>query len=164
MLANKTYNNTNNYKKSNVDIDTDIYIEILNYQSDDITNIINKLNNKIKLDDNRTGTFIPKYLNQENFIIVSKKKYSNDIMSLIWYGFYNNEKFGRILHVNFSYTFNEFRSKGLNKLLRFELEKICIQNNVQFITSTPFENSPSKKILINLGYVSELNFFYKKIF
>ncbi len=83
---------------------------------------------------------------------------------VIWYGFYNNEKFGRILHVNFSYTFNQFRYNELNKLLRIELEKICIQNNIKFITSVPFENSPSKIILINLGYVSELNFFYKEIF
>lgn len=160
MLTNKIYYNN----KNNIDINTDIYIEILNYHSNGIATIINKLNKKIKSDDNTTGTFIPKYLDKENFIIIAKKKNSNDIMSFIWYGFYYNEKYGRFLHVIFSYTFNEFRSNGLNKLLRFELEKICIQKNVQFIISTPFENSPSKKILINLGYISELNFFYKKIF
>ena len=93
-----------------------------------------------------------------------KDKNSNEILSFIWYGFYYNDNFGIILNVNFSFTFNKFRNNGFNKLLRLELEKIAILNNIQYITSVPFENSSSKKILINLGYVSKQNYFYKKIF
>lgn len=108
--------------------------------------------------------FLPKQLDKENFIIMLKDKNSDEILSFIWYGFYHNDKFGTILHVNFSFTFNKFRFNGFNKLLRVELEKICIGNNIQYITSTPLENSPSKKILINLNYIMEFNCFYKKIF
>ena len=154
----------------NFDIDTDIhitldkFINIINCDSYNIKNILNNLKKKIKLDDSNTGTILPKQLDDKNFIIMLKDKNSNEILSFIWYGFYYNDNFGTILNVNFSFTFNKFRNNGFNKLLRLELEKIAILNNIQYITSVPFENSSSKKILINLGYVSEQNYFYKKIF
>ena len=31
----------------------------------------------------------------------------------------------------------------------------CIRNKINYITSTPFEDSPSKTILVNLGYQNE---------
>lgn len=154
----------------NFDIDTDVHItldkliNIINCRSHGITNILNKLKKKIKSDDSNTGTILPKQLDEENFIIMLKDKNSNEILSFIWYGLYYNYNFGTILNVNFSFTFNKFRNNGFNKLLRLELEKIAILNNIQYITSVPFENSLSKKILINLGYVSKQNFFYKKLF
>ena len=137
---------------------------ILNYQSNNIKNIVNNLNKKIKSDDNTTGTFLPKQLDKDNFIVMLKDKISYEISSFIWYAFYPNDIFIKILHVNFSYTFNKFRFKGLNKSLTLELEKIGRNNKIQYITLTPFENSPIKKILIKLGYTSQINYFYKKIF
>lgn len=138
-------------------------IIILDHQSSEIENIIKKLNKIIKSDDNDSGTYLPKKLNSDNFLILLKNKNLDKIVSFIWYGFYLNSELGKILHINFSYTFNKFRNNGYNKLLRLKLEKICISENIAYITSVPFENSPSKKILINLGYDSKLNYFYKKI-
>ena len=141
----------------------DYTIEILTKYSNDYQNIIKQLNKKIKLDDIKSGCILPKLLFFKNFIILIKNNNSNEICSFIWYGYYSNEKFGNFLHINFSFTFVKFRNKGYNKLLRLELEKICINDKIQYITSTPFEDSPSTKILINLGYNNEKSFFYKKI-
>ena len=138
-------------------------IEILDINSNNNQNIIKQLNTKIKLDDIKSGCILPKFLKNNNFIILFKNNNSNEICSLIWYGYYFNNKFGNFLHINFSFTFVKFRNKGFNKLLRLELEKICIKEKFQYITSSPFEDSPSTKILINLGYHNEKSFFYKKI-
>jgi hypothetical protein len=142
-----------------------IEINILTYDSIEIKKTINLLKKKIKYDNNKniTGTILPKILQEQNFIILIKNKNLDEILSFIWYGFYDNERFGRILHINFSYTFNKFKNNGFNTFLRLQLEKICIKNKIKYITSLPFENSPSKKILIKLSYKSELNYFYKKI-
>lgn len=124
---------------------------------------IANINRKIKLDNKESGVAIPKKLPTGNFIILLKDSKSNTIMSLIWYGFYENNEFGKILHVNYSYTFNEFRNNGYNKILRLKLELIGTNNNANYITSCPFQSSKSKQILIKLGYISKKNCFYKKI-
>jgi hypothetical protein len=67
------------------------------------------------------------------------------------------------MNINFTYTFSAFRNKGFNKFLRNELEKICIGMKIEFITSSPFESSPSKYILEKNGYVKMSNYYCKKI-
>ena len=138
-------------------------IEILNQYSNGYQNIIKQLNKKIKFDDIKSGCTLPNFLEINNKIIMLKNKNSNEILSFIWYGYYSCDDFGNFLHINFSFTFVKFRNNGYNKLLRLKLEKIGIQNKIQYITSTPFENSPSKKILINLGYQNGKTYVYKKL-
>jgi hypothetical protein len=138
-------------------------VEILDQFSDNQKNIIKELNKKIKFDDVESGCLLPKLLEKDNFIILLKNKNSNEIYSFIWYGYYFNDNFGNFLHTNFSFTFVKFRNNGYNKLLRLELENICTSNKIKYIISSPFENSPSNKILINLGYQNENTYFYKKL-
>lgn len=139
-------------------------IEILHHYSYDYHNIITQINNKIKSDDINNGCTLPNFLENNNKIILLKNNIFDEICSFIWYGYYFNDDFGNFLHVNFSFTFVKFRNNGYNKLLRLELENICINNNIQYITSTPFEDSPSIKILKNLGYNNKKSYFYKKLF
>lgn len=127
-------------------------------------NIIKSINRKIKKDDRITGTSLPVNIDDDNFIILLKNTKSNEVLSFIWCGFYSNKEFGEILHVNFSYTFIKYRNNGYNKLLRLELEQISKQNKINYITSTPFEHSHSKNILIKLNYKQKSNYFYKKIY
>lgn len=136
---------------------------ILNHQSDSIMEIISKINKNIRLDDKETGTYLPHKLSDDNFIIFIRNINSNEIISFIWYGYYLNQELGKILHINYSYTFKKYRANGFNKFLRLELEKICRQNNIKYITSTPLEQSNSKTIMFGLGYDIGINYFYKKI-
>jgi hypothetical protein len=142
---------------------SDISIEILDQFSDGYQSVIRELNKKIKSDDIESGSLLPKFLDENNFIIILKNKNSKEIYSFIWYGYYFNDNFGNFLHINFSFTFIKFRNNGYNKLLRLQLENICIRNKINYITSTPFEDSPSKTILVNLGYQNENKHFYKRI-
>ena len=142
---------------------SDILIEILDQFSDDHEIVIRELNKKIKFDDIETGSILPKFLEEDNFIILLKNKNSNEIYSFIWFGYYFNDDLGDFIHINFSFTFIKFRTNGYNKLLRLELENICISNKYKYITSTPFEDSLSKSVLINLGYQNNSTYFYKKL-
>ena len=148
----------------------DISIEILSQLSPDCEKIIKQINKKIKSSGDNSGSVLNKKLEKNNFILLLSNIKTKEIVSFIWYGIYFNDNFGDFLHVNFSYTFVKFRNRSYNKLLRVQLEKIGLDNNIQYITSTPFDNSPSKKILINLGYSNDLNnpdnpkCFYKKLF
>ena len=138
-------------------------MSIIIIDKNSLSQFIRKINKKINSDNKESGTNIPSILPNDNFIILLRDTKSDSILSLIWYGIYQNDEFGKILHVNYSYTFLQFRNKGYNKLLRTKLELIGIENCVEYMTSCPFENSGSRQILIKLGYTNRNNFFYKKI-
>lgn len=157
-------NNSNNSNNKNYNsFLKNLSISVLDSNTNSYENIKNEINKSIKHTDDISGIILPKKLFENNFIILLRNIISNKIVSFIWYGFYFNEKLGKVLHVNFSYTFVTFRNNGYNKYLRIELENICRTKNISFITSVPFKNSPSKKILVGLNYVDSINYFYKKI-
>lgn len=141
----------------------DTQIDLLDQFNDGYIYIIKELNKKIKSDDAKSGCLLPIPLEKNNFIILLKNKNSGEIYSFIWYGYYFNDTYGNYLHVNFSFTFIKFRNKGYNKLLRLQLENICASNNFKYITSAPFEDSSSRIILENLGYMDNKTHFVKKL-
>jgi hypothetical protein len=141
----------------------DTQIDLLDQFYDNHQYILKELDKKIKLDDVKSGCSLPTLLEKNNFIILLKNKNSGEIYSFIWYGYYFNNTYNNYLHVNFSFTFIKFRNKGYNKLLRLQLENICASNNIKYITSAPFDNSPSKIILANLGYLDNKTHFVKRL-
>ncbi len=124
---------------------------------------ISIVNKNIKKDDDSCGTNLPKKLDDNTFILVLKDILTKEIISLLWYGNYYSDSIGNFTNINFTYTFKKFRQKGFNKFLRIKLEEICIGNGIEIITSTPFEDSPSKNILEKIGYVKNLNYYWKKL-
>lgn len=164
--CNNNYSNNSNNSNNNKNFDSilkKLTTFVLDSNNTNYEYIKNKINKNIKNTDNVSGIILPKKLSENSFIILLKDKFNGDIISFIWYGFYVNNKLEQVLHINFSYTFITFRNNGYNKYLRIELENICKIKNINLITSVPFENSPSKKILIKLNYVDSINYFYKKI-
>jgi len=127
------------------------------------TDKIKKLSNQIKKNDKTNGTKLPSKLSDNEYIIGFEDLVSNNIVSFIWFGIYENEDMGKFTHINYTFTFEKFRQNGLNKKLRFQIEKFCQINKIQTITSKPFEDSPSKKILQTLGFFFNENYYWKKI-
>lgn len=135
---------------------------------------LKSLSSDIKKDNsnnNFEGCIIPKKIKLTDFIICIENKKSKNICSFIWFGIYNNEIFYDVnlgkkmyLHINYSYTFNKYRNKGLNKSLRLWIENWCVKNRIEYILSVPLPNSNSKYILEKLNYRKINTHYIKKIF
>ena len=106
------------------------------------------------------GLILPKKIKSNEKILVIKNS-DNNIMSWLWFGIYENDQLGKIIHTNCSYTFSQYRSNGLNKILRIQLEKFAIDNYIYKLTSNPLDGSFSKKILLDLGYNDNKEYFIK---
>ena len=130
-----------------------------------ITNKIDliRLSNLIKLDNDISGCVLPKILKSNEYIIALIDKISNQIMSFIWFGIYENILIGKHMNTNYSYTIIKYRFNGLNKMLRLKLEEFALIKQIYKLTSKPFDDSLSLNILLNLGYVSNKNFYIKII-
>ena len=122
-----------------------------------------KINKDIIKDNNIDRTFLPNQLKDNEYIIGYVDLKTNNIISFIWFGIYKNNEFGTFTHINYSYTFVKYRQNGLNVKLRIQIEKFCFENKIQTLTSKPFEDSLSKKILLGLGFCNNSNYYYKKI-
>lgn len=126
-------------------------------------NEIKKLSKKIK--KNKLCFLFPKKINLNEYFYAFYDKFTNNIISFIWFGIYSNNIFDKYIHINYSYTITEYRSNGLNTLLRYEIEKMAKLKKINIIISIPFENANSNNILIKLGYEKKYflsNYYYLK--
>ncbi len=119
---------------------------------------ITLLNKQIKKDGDKLNKgSIPVNLDYDNYVICLKSRYNNNICSFIHFSirtnFPNLDKFiDRIIYINYSYTFINYRKLGLNKMLRLVLESACKLNNCKAIVSVPFPESESRIVMEKLGY------------
>lgn len=117
-----------------------------------------ELNKMIKKDgDKITQGVLPVNLDLDNFIICLKSRNSHKICSFIHFSIrYNfsgqNKVLDKIIYVNYSYTFINYRKQGLNKILRLVLESVSKLNNCKAIVSVPFIESESRIVMEKLGY------------
>ena len=112
------------------------------------------LNKQIKKDGDRVSQgSVPVILQSDNHIICLKEKLTDKICSFIYFSIRNNfENLDKIIYINYSYTFINYRKKGLNKMLRLVLEGACKINNYKAIVSVPFIDSESRIVMDKLGY------------
>lgn len=131
--------------------------------------IFKTLKKKIKKDNNNYGCSVRKRMRENEKIICFIDERTNKFASFIWFEIYsgnkiNLNKIDKIAHVNFSYTFCEFRKLGLNTKLRKWIEKFCFENKINYVVSVPLPNSNSENILNKLGYEKQNSHYCKKIF
>lgn len=140
--------------------------------TNDDTEIFNGLKKKIKKENNGYGCCLSKKMSSNEKIICFGDKKTNELASFIWFEIYSSNKINlnsvddvdNIAHVNFSYTFDKFRTLGLNTNLRLWIEKYCLENKIKYIISIPLPGSNSENILIKLGYTKNDTYYIKKIF
>jgi len=137
--------------------------------TNDDTEIFNGLKKKIKKENNGYGCCLSKKMSSNEKIICFENKKTNELASFIWFEIYSSNRINLnsvddVAHVNFSYTFNKFRTFGLNTNLRLWIEKYCLENKIKYIISVPLPGSNSEKILIKLGYTKNDAYYIKKIF
>lgn len=137
--------------------------------TDDDTKIFNGFKKKIKKENNEYGCSLFKKMSSNEKIICFEDKKTNELASFIWFAIYSSNRINLnsiddVAHVNFSYTFDKFRTLGLNTDLRLWIEKYCSENKIKYIVSVPLPGSNSEKILIKLGYSKNDTYYIKKIF
>lgn len=161
-------------KNSSLDkFETEFETKLIDFEfkqiDNDDTKTFNKLKKKIKKNNDNYGCCLFNKMSFNEKIISFVEKKTNDLASFIWFEIYSGNRINLnsindVAQVNFSYTFDKFRTLGLNTNLRLWIEKYCLENKIKYIISVPLPGSNSEKILINLGYTKKETYYIKKIF
>lgn len=118
---------------------------------------LKELNKKIKNDqDKTTSGFVPTNLDFNNFVICLKNKSTDEIVAFLHFEIRKNFlDIPKYLFIIYSYTFINYRKKGLNRMLRLTLEEASKINNIDAIVSIPFPEAESRIVMNKLGYVNK---------
>ena len=83
-------------------------------------------------------------------VVETSSDNTQDNLTMFW-----RDSEHKYVHINYSYTVKEYRSRGHSTALRLYIENFCKENKINYITSTPFENAISKRILDKLDYSTD---------
>jgi hypothetical protein len=126
------------------------------------------LKKELKKDINCT-CIIPQELDSKQKVISIIDIKNDFVASFLWFEGYSTNKIipnqnVKCIHINFSYTFEKYRNKKLNKKLRLWLESYTLVNKINYIISVPLPDSNSEIILKKLGYKKKDTYYFKQIF
>jgi GNAT superfamily N-acetyltransferase len=101
----------------------------------------------------KTANFIiPKKMSPDAYIICIKtgSETKSEIQAFLYFSVYPDS-----IHINYSFTFPQYRRMGLSTILRKYLIQYAIRNEKRKITSVPFETAHSLPLLQKLGFQKE---------
>jgi GNAT superfamily N-acetyltransferase len=91
------------------------------------------------------GLVLPKKMPPNSFIIGIKNDFR--IQSFIFFSVYQE-----YVHVNYSFTYAQYRRNGYSTILREYIINYAKQNNKKRVVSVPFETANSVSLLKKLGF------------
>ena len=125
---------------------------------------LKKLSKSVKSDDRMSGTSLSHGPHIATLCLVDPTYTTfdkNKILSFINFQISTHPSYGTYIHINYIFTYVEYRGKGYNPLLIQIVELIAKNINICRLMSVPLEGASSVIVFKKMGYVEDGPFYYK---